>query len=38
MVVDVPRSSILPDVYSDAGHEDSDEAAEMFRRVRAPLL
>ena len=29
MVVSSPRLSILPD-----GHEDSDEATEMFRRVR----
>jgi len=34
MVVDFPRSSILP----DTGHEDSDEAAEMFRRMRVPRL
>ena len=35
MVVLIPsdRSSILPD-----GHEDSDEATEMFRRVRVPSL
>ena len=33
MVVASARSSILPD-----GHEDSDEATEMFRRVSVPEL
>ena len=33
MVVDGPRTSIAPD-----GHEDSDEATEMFRRVTVPVL
>ena len=33
MVVAAARSSMLPD-----GHEDSDEATEMFRRVSVPLL
>ena len=33
MVVDSARLSILRD-----GHEDSDEATEMFRKVRVPVL
>ena len=33
MVVSTPRSSILLD-----RHEDLDEATEMFRRVRKPIL
>ena len=33
MVVASARSSMLPD-----GHEDSDEATEIFRRVSVPVL
>ena len=33
VTVSVPRFSILPD-----GHEDSDEAKDVFRRVREPML
>ena len=32
MTVSSPKTSIVPD-----GHEDSDEAKDVFRRVREPL-